>query len=143
VIVSIAAKSKARGAQAIVGPVSETCTWCGIAVAADDGFRAAAPERDGYATFCRLEHVVPWAIRGPRWESGTDPIGDGDAAIDELADADASMGLGLCAHCGKTLGPLRVLLVRHRGPHRIGDAFCDVEHLAEWAKRGGRWQARS
>jgi hypothetical protein len=32
-----------------------------------------------------------------------------------------------------------VLLVRHRGEHRIGDAFCTVEHLAQWAKAGGRW----
>jgi hypothetical protein len=33
-----------------------------------------------------------------------------------------------------------VLLVRHRGEHRVGDAFCSADHLGEWAKRGGRWQ---
>jgi hypothetical protein len=122
-----------------VSESSETCTWCGVAVAEDDGFRAAEPERDGHATFCRLEHVVPWFLQGARWEPGVERRGTGGAA----ADADASMALGICAHCGETLGARRVLLVRHRAHHRIGDAFCGVEHLAEWAKRGGRWQARS
>jgi hypothetical protein len=32
-----------------------------------------------------------------------------------------------------------VVLVRHRGEHRIADAFCGTAHLMEWAKRGGRW----
>ncbi len=117
---------------------SETCTWCGVAVAPDDGFRAVEPERDGHATFCRLEHVVPWAMQGARWELGIERD-DGES----VTDADASMALGVCVHCGQTLGPQRVLLVRHRAHHRIGDAFCGVDHLAEWAKRGGRWQARS
>jgi hypothetical protein len=125
-----------------VSETSDTCTWCGVVVAQDDGFRAAEPERDGHATFCRLEHVVPWFMQGARWEAGVERVGEvveGDA----LTDSDASMALGLCVHCGATLGPRRVLLVRHRAHHRIGDAFCGLEHLAEWAKRGGRWQARS
>jgi hypothetical protein len=33
-----------------------------------------------------------------------------------------------------------VLLVRHRGEHRVADDFCSVEHMGEWAKAGGRWQ---
>lgn len=116
---------------------SETCTWCGVVVPSDDGFRVAEPERDGHAAFCRLEHVIPWSLKGARWATGD------EAVAGEPVDADASMGLGVCAHCGTTLGPQRVLLVRHRGHHRIGDAFCGVDHLAEWAKRGGRWQTRS
>jgi hypothetical protein len=36
-----------------------------------------------------------------------------------------------------------VLLVRHRGAHRIGDAFCGTPHLLEWAKAGGRWRSAS
>ena len=48
-----------------------------------------------------------------------------------------------CAHCGQDVGETRILLVRCRGEHRIGDAFCSLDHLVEWAKRGGRWQARS
>jgi hypothetical protein len=33
-----------------------------------------------------------------------------------------------------------VLLVRHRGEHRVADGFCSVDHLNEWAKAGGRWR---
>jgi hypothetical protein len=33
-----------------------------------------------------------------------------------------------------------VVLVRHRGEHRIPDAFCSADHLASWAKAGGRWR---
>jgi hypothetical protein len=35
----------------------------------------------------------------------------------------------------------RVLLVRHRGEHRIADTFCGTEHLLDWARSGGRWAA--
>ncbi len=81
------------------------------------------------ATFCRLEHVVPWYVQGPHWEPGalTEPEG--------LADS-----IEQCGHCGEMLGEVRVVAVRHRGEHRIPDGFCSVEHLAEWAKAGGRWQ---
>jgi hypothetical protein len=109
--------------------VSERCSWCGVPVAADEGFRAAEPEADRGAVFCRLEHVVPWIMRGARWEPVHPPFDD-----DGLA-------LGVCALCGDEVGSGRVLLVRHRGEHRIGDAFCRLEHLLEWAKRGGRWRA--
>ena len=47
---------------------------------------------------------------------------------------------GECAHCGAVLGDVYVLLVRHRGEHRIRDAFCSADHMAEWAKAGGRWR---
>jgi hypothetical protein len=33
-----------------------------------------------------------------------------------------------------------VLLVRHRGEHRVADGFCSVDHMTAWAKAGGRWQ---
>lgn len=98
-------------------------------VAADEGFRAAEAETDRVAVFCRLEHVVPWIMRGARWEPA------------RVLDDDDGVALGVCALCGSEVGPGRVLLVRHRGRHRIGDAFCRVEHLLEWAKRGGRWRA--
>ncbi len=45
-----------------------------------------------------------------------------------------------CSQCGEELGEVRVLLVRHRGEHRVSDGFCTVDHLADWAKAGGRWQ---
>jgi hypothetical protein len=109
--------------------VADGCTWCGQAVDVDDGFRLYEPAGDRRAAFCRLEHVVPWGIQGAHWEAGemTEP-----ASIDEGATS--------CSQCGKELGEVRVLLVRHRGEHRIPDAFCSVDHLLEWAKAGGRWQ---
>ena len=95
----------------------------------EDGYRAAEAPGQRRAVFCRLEHVVPWFIQGPHWEAGEieEPPGLGDA-------------LSGCAHCGVDLGDVRVLLVRHRGEHRIPDAFCSTAHMAEWAKAGGRWQ---
>jgi len=71
---------------------------------------------------------VPWRIQGPHWEAGEREEPGGPSA--ELSE---------CAHCGEPLGDVRVTLVRHRGEHRIPDGFCSVEHLADWAKSGGRW----
>jgi hypothetical protein len=67
-------------------------------------------------------------MQGAHWEPGTiaEPPG--------LADA-----LDSCAHCGEPLADVWLLLVRHRGEHRIPDAFCSVGHLTEWAKGGGRY----
>jgi hypothetical protein len=105
------------------------CSWCGVDIGPEEGFRAAEPEGERKAAFCRLEHVVPWAIQGAYWEPGT-----------ILSAGDPDDGLGRCAQCCGPLGGRRVLLVRHRGEHRIGDAFCGVEHLLSWAKAGGRWR---
>ena len=46
----------------------DACTWCGADVEPWDGFRAYEPAGGRRAVFCRLEHVVPWAIRGAHWE---------------------------------------------------------------------------
>jgi hypothetical protein len=107
----------------------ERCSWCGAAIEADDGFRVYEPAGTRRAAFCRLEHIIPWAMQGPHWEPGelTEPSG-----IDE--------GLLGCARCGSPLGEVHVLAVRHRGEYRVPDAFCSVEHLAAWAKAGGRWR---
>jgi hypothetical protein len=96
-----------------------TCSWCGKPVAPDDGYRLYEGER--MAAFCRLEHVVPWQIQGPRWRSG-----------------ESVTVAGECVECGE---PAAVLLVRHRGEHRIDDPFCSVEHASAWARAGGRWRA--
>ncbi len=105
------------------------CTWCGATVEAEDGYRLAEPAGARRAVFCRLEHIVPWAIQGPKWEAGE---------IEEPKAIEDS--LDRCAHCEQPLDETRILLVRHRGEHRIPDAFCSVEHAAEWAKAGGRWR---
>jgi hypothetical protein len=105
----------------------EACTWCGTPVVAGEGFRALEPAGARRAVFCRLEHVVPWAIRGAYWE----------AADTELA---MPAGLSTCAQCGETLGDASVVLVRERGEARVADGFCSVEHLLAWAKAGGRYR---
>jgi len=105
------------------------CSWCGTGVEADDGFRAYEPAGERRAVFCRLEHVVPWTIQGAHWEPG------------ELAEPPGvDSGTPRCAHCDAELGDVYVLLVRHRGDHRVADHFCGAEHMNEWAKAGGRWR---
>ncbi|HEY3191454.1 MAG TPA: hypothetical protein VGJ61_01635 [Solirubrobacterales bacterium] len=109
--------------------MNEPCTWCGTEVESDDGFRAYEPAGERRAVFCRLEHVIPWSIQGPHWEPGT---------MSEPATLDK--GATSCSYCDAELGDAHVLLVRHRGEHRVADAFCSVDHLVSWAKAGGRWQ---
>jgi hypothetical protein len=106
-----------------------TCSWCGAGVESGDGFRAYEPAGERRATFCRLEHVIPWSIQGAHWEAGamTEP-------------PEVAGGPTRCSRCDAELGDVSVLLVRHRGEHRIADAFCSVDHMNEWAKAGGRWQ---
>ena len=107
----------------------ERCSWCGERIDRDDGFRLAEEPGERRAAFCRLEHVVPWALQGAHWEPG---------AGEEPTDA--VKALSTCAQCGADLDDVRVLLVRHRGEHRSPDAFCSVGHAADWAKAGGRWR---
>ena len=107
----------------------EPCTWCGNDVDVEEGFRAYEPAGDRRAVFCRLEHVVPWAIQGPHWDAG---------ALTEASTVEE--GVERCAHCGAELEDVHVLIVSHRGEHRVPDGFCSVDHLSAWAKAGGRWQ---
>ena len=105
--------------------MSDRCSWCGAGVEPDDGFRAYEPAGSRRAVFCRLEHVIPWAIRGAWWDAGT-PVDD--------------ERLTACSWCGGELDEAHVLLMRSRGEHRVPDGFCSVEHLLEWAKAGGRYR---
>ncbi|HEX5146439.1 MAG TPA: hypothetical protein VFV85_05415 [Conexibacter sp.] len=105
------------------------CDWCGKAIGADEGYRAAEEAGERIAAFCRLEHVVPWALQGPHWGGGR--LGD---RVRE------DPGLAQCAECGVAVDDTRVLLVRHRGEYRVADAFCGVDHLRTWAHAGGRWR---
>jgi hypothetical protein len=108
---------------------SDHCSWCGKPVEREDGYRVGELPGARRASFCRLEHVVPWHIQGSHWEAGEleEPSG--------LTEA-----LEACAQCGEPLEDVRILLIRHRGDHRIPDAFCSVDHLSDWAKAGGRWR---
>ena len=107
----------------------ERCTWCGAAVERDDGFRLVERPGERRAVFCRLEHVVPWAFQGAHW------MADESEAPNSIADA-----IDTCAQCGDPLDDVRVMLIRHRGEHRIPDGFCSVDHAAAWARAGGRWR---
>ena len=107
--------------------LTSRCSWCGTAVAPGEGFRAEEQPGARVATFCRLEHVVPWAMHGGHWEVG------------EVAGGRSQVA-GECAHCGTALDDVWVEAVSHRGEHRIADAFCSVDHFADWAKAGGRWR---
>ena len=106
----------------------ERCSWCDASVEPDDGFRLAESPGERQASFCRLEHVVPWAISGPHWAPGqpVEPPG-----IPGSAQA--------CVRCEAPLNDVSLVLVRHRGEHRIPDGFCSVAHLREWAQAGGRY----
>lgn len=104
------------------------CTWCGAAIEPGDGYRLYEAAGERRAAFCRLEHAIPWSIRGPHWEPGT---------VDEPPGIDAEPLR--CALCEKPLDDVHLLLVRHRGEHRVRDDFCTLDHLIEWAKAGGRW----
>ena len=121
----------------------ESCSWCGADVEESDGFRAyilsaatntaAGSTGDRRAVFCRLEHVVPWSIQGASFEGAPSEA----RSTPSYGEADPPT---TCSHCGATLTDTHVLLVRHRGEHRVADAFCSVDHLTAWAKAGGRWQ---
>ena len=50
--------------------MASVCSWCGNDVDRDEGFRAAEPEGEQRAAFCRLEHVVPWVIQGAALGAG-------------------------------------------------------------------------
>src|SRR5829696_7546878 len=71
----------------------DACDWCGERIGPDDGFRAAEPAGERVAAFCRLEHVVPWAIQGARWNPGA-----------QLEPLPASDELERCALCGEPSG---------------------------------------
>ena len=109
--------------------MAEACSWCGAEVEADDGLRAYEPAGERRAVFCRLEHLIPWAMRDAHWSAGglTEP-----PKLDEVVKR--------CSHCETELTDTHVLLVRHRGEHRVADGFCSVDHMEAWAKAGGRWR---
>src|SRR5213082_3116029 len=94
---------------------AERRTRCSEAVERADGYRLSESPGQRAAAFCRLEHVVPWAIQGAHWDPGelTEPPGIDQGALH-------------CSQCGAELGEVRVICVRHRGEHRVPDAFCSV-----------------
>lgn len=110
---------------------SESCIWCGTAVGHDSGFLVHALADGRCAVFCRLEHVVPWVMRGAQWgpDAGAEP-------------PPAAERPRTCARCDCQLDHDAILLVHRRGVHAVVDAFCTLEHLRAWAGAGGRWASR-
>ena len=106
----------------------DVCSWCGRPIDPYDGYRLTEQAGDRRAAFCRLEHLVPWAIRGAHWDAG--------ASADPADPAPPDR----CVICDAELDDARLVLVRRRGEHRVTDAFCSVGHLQEWAHAGGRWR---
>lgn len=45
-----------------------SCAWCNRELDRGDCWVARAEGGGEEAGFCRLEHIVPWAIRGRGWE---------------------------------------------------------------------------
>jgi hypothetical protein len=112
------------GGRVTAGP---RCNWCGASFEPDDGYRAAEIAGERRAAFCRLEHIVPWAMHGAHWDAGPpyEPT---------------PLGLERCSECDVAVDDTRIVLVRHRGEHRVADAFCGAEHLMVWARAGGRYR---
>jgi hypothetical protein len=108
--------------------MGEQCNWCGAEIEPGDGWRAQEVPGARKAAFCRLEHVVPWAMQGAHWEAGE--VVEPHGVIE---------GLDACSQCEAPLQDVYVALIRHRAEHRIADGFCSVDHMADWAKSGGRW----
>lgn len=102
------------------------CDWCGVGVPEDDGFRLLWPKRNLGATFCRLEHVVPWLIQKNDWHIWKDvEVPEGVSPV--------------CAQTGLELDEDALYLVRHRGDIKIPDGFSTSDAALAWAKAGGRW----
>ncbi|GAC1522426.1 MAG: hypothetical protein NVS2B6_07550 [Thermoleophilaceae bacterium] len=107
---------------------AEPCSWCGRRVEPGEGYRLAELPGARRAAFCRLEHLVPWAIKGAHWTAG------------EAEGSDAASSPRTCAQCGIDLDDVRLVLVSHRGEHRVPDTFCSVDHTSAWARAGGRYR---
>ena len=105
---------------------SVKCSWCGVPVDVGDGYRLAEEPGARSAVFRRRSTSCHGRSRG---RTGSRAKSTWTAAT-----------VDRCAHCDEPLGEVRVVLVRHRGAHRIPDGFCSVDHLRAWAAAGGRWR---
>ncbi len=105
---------------------SNKCDWCGVEVLEDDGYRLIQPKRNLGATFCRLEHVVPWLMQKDDWH-----IWNNVQVPENVSPLDARTGTELDEDA--------LYLIHHRGDARISDGFADKDGVLAWAKAGGRY----
>ena len=102
------------------------CDWCGVGLAEDEGLRLIQPERNLGASFCRLEHVVPWLTQKNDWHIWP------KVEVPEEAGPD-------CAQTGKELEDDAWYLVRRRDGVEVADGFTGYDAVLAWAKAGGRY----
>src|SRR3954453_15183503 len=103
---------------------SERRSWCGAAVGRGDGFRAAEHPGERMAVFCRLEHVVPWALQGAHWDGGTPDgpaaaAGRGPAGVAARGDGGGWRGCALRRADRGRLRPARAPPRRAPGARRV------------------------
>ena len=108
------AESPAMAAQS-----TDTCTWCGAAIEPGDGWRLQELPGARRAAFCRLEHVVPWAMRGAHWEPGEDEPGARAIGVRALRRAARRRPAGARAPPRRAPRARRILL--GRPPGRLGE----------------------
>lgn len=102
------------------------CDWCGVGLEPGESWQLLQPNRNLGASFCRLEHVVPWLIRKNDWH------------IRDRVEVPESAGPD-CAETGEELDETAWYLVRDRAGTEIADGFTGKEAALAWAKAGGRW----
>jgi hypothetical protein len=102
------------------------CDWCGVGLDEDEGLRLIQPQRNLGASFCRLEHVVPWLMQKNDWHIWPGVEVPGEAAP-------------VCAQTGEELEEGAYYLVRRRGDVVVADGFIGPEAVLVWARAGGRY----
>jgi len=105
---------------------SPKCDWCGVGLEEGEGLRLIQPKRNLGASFCRLEHMVPWLMKKNDWHIWT------KVEVPESAGPD-------CARTGKELGEDAWYVVRHPGGTEVADGFIGHDAVLEWARAGGRY----
>ena len=102
------------------------CDWCGVGLDEAENWQLLQPHRNLAASFCRLEHVVPWLIKKDDWH------------IRDRVEVPESAGPD-CSGTGVELEKEALYLVRYRDGMEIADGFVSKEAVLAWAKAGGRW----
>jgi hypothetical protein len=107
--------------------IADRCARCGRDLGDGDAFALTGGDPGERASFCRLEHVVAWVLRGATW----DPAGSVARRPAELPER--------CSQCDASAPAL--VLVHHRLGSEVIDGFCSIEHLRAWCSAGGRWRS--
>ncbi len=102
------------------------CDWCGVGLDENEGLLLIQPSRNLGASFCRLEHMVPWLMKKNDWH------------IWSKVEVPASAGPN-CAQTGVELEDDAWYVTRHRADTEVADGFISHDAVLAWAKAGGRY----